>query len=81
MYPMTWQHIFIPILPMPLIDYLLAPMPFLIGVPEQVLQVNFLTVTTLRYSSGVERRNSSPLYFSAYIIRLLYKVADFVMEC
>ncbi|XP_015840051.1 DENN domain-containing protein 1A isoform X5 [Tribolium castaneum] len=37
-YPMIWQHIFIPVLPMALIDYLLAPMPFLIGVPEEVMK-------------------------------------------
>jgi DENN domain-containing protein 1 len=40
LYPMNWQHIFIPVLPMALIDYLLAPMPFLIGVPTPVLQVS-----------------------------------------
>ncbi|XP_035224223.1 DENN domain-containing protein 1A-like isoform X2 [Stegodyphus dumicola] len=33
-YPMHWQHIFIPMLPKHLIDYLSAPMPFLIGVPS-----------------------------------------------
>ncbi|KAG5900476.1 hypothetical protein JTB14_010888 [Gonioctena quinquepunctata] len=38
-YPMIWQHIFIPVLPMSLIDYLLAPMPFLIGVPEEVFKL------------------------------------------
>ncbi|XP_076353005.1 DENN domain-containing protein 1B-like isoform X1 [Tachypleus tridentatus] len=32
-YPMNWQHIFIPVLPNHLLDYLSAPMPFLIGVP------------------------------------------------
>ncbi|XP_050501075.1 DENN domain-containing protein 1B isoform X2 [Diabrotica virgifera virgifera] len=37
-YPMIWQHIFIPVLPMALMDYLLAPMPFLIGVPEEVFK-------------------------------------------
>uniref|UniRef100_T1J7L4 UDENN domain-containing protein n=1 Tax=Strigamia maritima TaxID=126957 RepID=T1J7L4_STRMM len=37
-YPMHWQHIFIPILPTNLIDYLHAPMPFLIGVPSMVLE-------------------------------------------
>ncbi|CAH2234869.1 jg2970 [Pararge aegeria aegeria] len=35
---MSWQHIFIPILPRHLADYLLAPMPFLIGVPRCVMQ-------------------------------------------
>ncbi|KAF2360855.1 uDENN domain [Trinorchestia longiramus] len=38
LYPMSWQHIYIPILPEPLIDYLLAPMPFLIGVPDVLMQ-------------------------------------------
>lgn len=38
-YPMIWQHIYIPVLPLSLIDYLLAPMPFLIGVPTSTLQV------------------------------------------
>lgn len=34
LYPMHWQHIFIPVLPSDLLAYLQAPMPFLIGVPE-----------------------------------------------
>lgn len=38
-YPMNWQHIFIPVLPKHLIDYLLAPMPYLIGLPESLLPV------------------------------------------
>ncbi|XP_030765881.1 DENN domain-containing protein 1A isoform X2 [Sitophilus oryzae] len=37
-YPMIWQHIFIPVLPQNLVDCLLAPMPFLIGVPEDVFK-------------------------------------------
>lgn len=36
-YPMNWQHIFIPVLPSHLVDYLLAPMPYLIGVPNALL--------------------------------------------
>lgn len=42
LYPMTWQHIFIPVLPEHLIDYLSAPMPFLIGVPWYLMQVKRL---------------------------------------
>lgn len=34
LYPMHWQHIFIPVLPSDLLAYLQAPMPYLIGVPE-----------------------------------------------
>ncbi|XP_065080831.1 DENN domain-containing protein 1C isoform X2 [Ochlerotatus camptorhynchus] len=38
LYPMVWQHIFIPVLPMKMKDILGAPMPFLIGVPEAVFE-------------------------------------------
>ena len=37
-YPMFWQHIFIPVLPAHLMDYLSAPMPFLIGVPGPLMK-------------------------------------------
>ncbi|XP_060652110.1 uncharacterized protein LOC132788628 isoform X2 [Drosophila nasuta] len=37
LYPMVWQHIFIPVLPWEFKDYLGAPMPYLIGVPKPVL--------------------------------------------
>eukprot|EP00884_Botryococcus_braunii_P014564 jgi/Botrbrau1/23108/Bobra.0243s0042.1 len=33
LYPFRWVHIFLPLLPHSLKDYLLAPMPFLIGLP------------------------------------------------
>jgi len=36
LFPMSWQHIFIPVLPSQLQDYLTAPMPFLIGVPQPI---------------------------------------------
>jgi len=32
LYPFTWQHIFIPVLPQSLIDYVCSPVPFVIGV-------------------------------------------------
>lgn len=38
LYPMSWEHIFIPILPMKMRDTLGATMPFLIGVPMSVLE-------------------------------------------
>lgn len=31
LYPFEWQHIYIPLLPQPLLDFLNAPVPFLIG--------------------------------------------------
>ncbi|KAK9791805.1 hypothetical protein WJX73_001133 [Symbiochloris irregularis] len=33
LWPFRWQHIYLPLLPHALQDYLLAPMPFLVGVP------------------------------------------------
>lgn len=44
LYPMNWQHIFIPVLPQSLIDYLLAPMPYLIGLPYSLFQVTIYDI-------------------------------------
>ncbi|CAG5117321.1 unnamed protein product [Candidula unifasciata] len=38
LYPMHWQHLFIPVLPSHLIDYVSAPMPFLIGVHSNLIE-------------------------------------------
>eukprot|EP00127_Corallochytrium_limacisporum_P001595 Clim_evm6s68 gene=Clim_evmTU6s68 len=32
LYPLEWQHVFIPILPEDLVDYVTAPMPYVIGI-------------------------------------------------
>jgi DENN (AEX-3) domain/uDENN domain/PH domain/dDENN domain len=32
LYPFSWQHIFIPVLPLPLLSFCCAPMPFVVGV-------------------------------------------------
>ena len=37
LYPMSWQHIFLPLLPEPFLDYLTAPMPFLVGLHSSLL--------------------------------------------
>ena len=37
LFPFSWQHVYIPILPARLLDILQAPVPFLIGVDDQVL--------------------------------------------
>ncbi|XP_070176401.1 DENN domain-containing protein 1B-like isoform X3 [Littorina saxatilis] len=38
LYPMNWQHIFIPVLPANIIDYVAAPMPYLIGVHTSLME-------------------------------------------
>ena len=32
MYPLSWQYVFIPILPSKLLGYLQAPVPFIVGI-------------------------------------------------
>ncbi|XP_072294220.1 DENN domain-containing protein 1B [Eucyclogobius newberryi] len=38
LYPMFWQHIFIPVLPPHLLDYCCAPMPYFVGVHLSLLE-------------------------------------------
>uniref|UniRef100_A0A1A7Z0L5 DENN/MADD domain containing 1B n=1 Tax=Iconisemion striatum TaxID=60296 RepID=A0A1A7Z0L5_9TELE len=38
LYPMYWQHIFIPVLPPHLLDYCCAPMPYFVGVHLSLLE-------------------------------------------
>ncbi|XP_008101912.1 DENN domain-containing protein 1C isoform X2 [Anolis carolinensis] len=38
LYPMHWQHIYIPALPSHLLDYCCAPMPYLIGVHTSLME-------------------------------------------
>lgn len=38
LYPMQWQHIYVPILPPHLIDYCCAPMPFLLGIHSSMME-------------------------------------------
>uniref|UniRef100_A0ABM5G952 DENN domain-containing protein 1B isoform X1 n=1 Tax=Pogona vitticeps TaxID=103695 RepID=A0ABM5G952_9SAUR len=38
LYPMHWQHIYIPVLPPHLLDYCCAPMPYLIGVHFSLME-------------------------------------------
>ncbi|KAI5089748.1 DENN domain-containing protein 1B-like isoform X2, partial [Silurus meridionalis] len=38
LFPMYWQHIFIPVLPPYLLDYCCAPMPYLIGVHSSLIE-------------------------------------------
>nr|XP_046230350.1 DENN domain-containing protein 1A isoform X2 [Scatophagus argus] len=38
LYPMHWQHVYIPVLPQHLLDYCCAPMPYLIGVHSSQME-------------------------------------------
>ena len=37
--PLAWQHIFLPLMPAGFVDYLTAPMPFLVGLPAALVPV------------------------------------------
>jgi hypothetical protein len=37
LYPFSWQHIYLPLLPLALKDYLAAPMPYLVGIQADCL--------------------------------------------
>ncbi|XP_060710943.1 DENN domain-containing protein 1B-like isoform X2 [Hemiscyllium ocellatum] len=38
LYPMYWQHIYIPVLPPHLLDYCCAPMPYVIGIHSSLME-------------------------------------------
>ncbi|XP_078605663.1 uncharacterized protein LOC144878668 isoform X5 [Branchiostoma floridae x Branchiostoma japonicum] len=38
LYPLYWQHVYIPVIPPHLLDYCCAPMPFLIGVHTSLME-------------------------------------------
>nr|AAH23016.1 Dennd1a protein [Mus musculus] len=38
LYPMYWQHVYIPVLPPHLLDYCCAPMPYLIGIHLSLME-------------------------------------------
>lgn len=40
-YPMQWQNVFIPVLPVQLLDFLNCPTPFIIGIHTSTLHVSF----------------------------------------
>lgn len=60
LYPMVWQHIFIPILPLKMKEFLTAPMPYLIGAPVAVLDtvtVQFDSFPRLLVTSDLNNTN------------------------
>ncbi|XP_059266827.1 DENN domain-containing protein 1A isoform X3 [Mustela nigripes] len=42
LYPMFWQHVYIPVLPPHLLDYCCAPMPYLIGIHLSLMEISSL---------------------------------------
>ncbi|CAC5377248.1 DENND1 [Mytilus coruscus] len=82
LYPMHWQHLFIPILPPHLLDYVTAPMPYVIGIHSAVLEkarkneisdAVILDVDTNTLTTEYDDFEDLPSEISSYLKRHLKK--------
>ena len=49
LYPFDWQHVFIPVLPTSLIDFVCSPLPYIIGInPSCIKQLDELEMEEVR---------------------------------
>jgi hypothetical protein len=63
LYPFEWQHVYVPILPDCLIEFVASPTPFIMGVHSSYFRVSDL----LRYATDVcthDKSHSSSNYFT-----------------
>ncbi|CAG2216023.1 DENND1 [Mytilus edulis] len=79
LYPMHWQHLFIPILPPHLLDYVTAPMPYVIGIHSAKARKNeisdavILDVDTNTLITDYDDFEDLPSEISSYLKRHLKK--------
>lgn len=82
LYPMIWQHLFIPILPPHLLDYVSAPMPYVIGIHSTVFEkakkneisdAVILDVDTNTLTTEYDDFEDLPSEISSYLKRHLKK--------
>ncbi|XP_074164774.1 DENN domain-containing protein 1B isoform X2 [Sminthopsis crassicaudata] len=87
LYPMYWQHIYIPVLPPHLLDYCCAPMPYLIGVHSSLIEVSALKNKLKKQSTatgdGVARAflRAQAALFGSYRDALRYKPGEPISFC
>ncbi|XP_039984455.1 DENN domain-containing protein 1B [Xiphias gladius] len=87
LFPMYWQHIFIPVLPPHLLDYCCAPMPYFVGVHLSLLEVSSLKSKLKKQStatgSGVARAflRAQAALFGSYRDALRYKPGEPITFC
>uniref|UniRef100_A0AC11DCB0 DENN domain containing 1B n=1 Tax=Ovis aries TaxID=9940 RepID=A0AC11DCB0_SHEEP len=87
LYPMYWQHIYIPVLPPHLLDYCCAPMPYLIGIHSSLLEVSALKNKLKKQSTatgdGVARAflRAQAALFGSYRDALRYKPGEPITFC
>ena len=44
LYPFTWQHIFVPLLPAAMLEYACAPQPYILGVSPETVSYFYLPI-------------------------------------
>uniref|UniRef100_A0A8D1KPT1 UDENN domain-containing protein n=1 Tax=Sus scrofa TaxID=9823 RepID=A0A8D1KPT1_PIG len=72
LYPMFWQHVYIPVLPPHLLDYCCAPMPYLIGIHLSLMEISSLKSRLKKVSTttgdGVARAflKAQAAFFGSY---------------
>nr|XP_058911767.1 DENN domain-containing protein 1B isoform X4 [Kogia breviceps] len=87
LYPMYWQHIYIPVLPPHLLDYCCAPMPYLIGIHSSLIEVSALKSKLKKQSTatgdGVARAflRAQAALFGSYRDALRYKPGEPITFC
>ncbi|XP_032278295.1 DENN domain-containing protein 1B isoform X4 [Phoca vitulina] len=87
LYPMYWQHIYIPVLPPQLLDYCCAPMPYLIGIHSSLIEVSALKNKLKKQSTatgdGVARAflRAQAALFGSYRDALRYKPGEPITFC
>ncbi|XP_072589523.1 DENN domain-containing protein 1B isoform X4 [Vulpes vulpes] len=87
LYPMYWQHIYIPVLPPHLLDYCCAPMPYLIGIHSSLIEVSALKNKLKKQSTatgdGVARAflRAQAALFGSYRDALRYKPGEPITFC
>uniref|UniRef100_A0A8C7B2I2 DENN domain containing 1B n=1 Tax=Neovison vison TaxID=452646 RepID=A0A8C7B2I2_NEOVI len=87
LYPMFWQHIYIPVLPPHLLDYCCAPMPYLIGIHSSLIEVSALKNKLKKQSTatgdGVARAflRAQAALFGSYRDALRYKPGEPITFC
>jgi len=85
-YPFRWQHIFLPIVPHGLLDYLQAPMPWIAGVPRHLLpflaKMELEEAVVVNLDTGKIRLNedarlaADQLPWREHMFERLYKVME-----
>eukprot|EP01126_Amoeba_proteus_P062353 TRINITY_DN8465_c0_g1_i16.p1 TRINITY_DN8465_c0_g1~~TRINITY_DN8465_c0_g1_i16.p1 ORF type:complete len:603 (-),score=116.71 TRINITY_DN8465_c0_g1_i16:14-1822(-) len=78
-YPFSWQHVFIPILPRSLIEFVQAPMPFLIGILTSVqplLEQQKIEEGTIIYHLDQSKIISGESSYEQIVPRELYDLLE-----